>query len=557
MELSVIFVCMGVLLMGTANAEYNYKTGFLNAQGVPDGGMDVVPPSFEEIQAFGTANSGDAFTNIMARNIAINETELCLEQGDIPVPCNSTGRAKRNALRDRGMRWVNGVVPYVIDNRYDYGTRARITRAMERYHETTCIRFVERTRETDYIYIFPGNGCYSLVGRVGGQQQVSLGNGCTTNLGTIIHELMHAVGFHHEQTRTDRDTYVYIYFNNIIQGLEYNFDKYEQTYIDHLGTPYDLFSVMHYHMTAFTSNGQPTIVARDQRFQLDYRSDFSDNDINKLNIYYECDGNTVDPTLPEEVDCVDSNQNCPGWADAGYCATNSWMIANCKLSCAVCVITPTPTPGTGGNDDCKDMNDNCAGWANAGECQANPSWMLPNCPVSCDQCETVNPGENCIDMNENCAIWAKYRQCTENPGYMLEFCPRSCGQCVGSGIMQTCEDFNDQCADWASTEQCQLNPGYMNYECRKSCSLCAASSPLELLPQTQCQDTSGYCPVYAEDGMCVSKPEYMGLVCPDTCQMCPGKIYAESGSSGSSELRSFYGFLGALFISFLARRLAL
>ncbi|XP_030831462.1 zinc metalloproteinase nas-13-like [Strongylocentrotus purpuratus] len=459
-------------------------------------------------------------------------TELCLEQGDIPVPCNSTGRAKRNALRDRGMRWVNGVVPYVIDNRYDYGTRARITRAMERYHETTCIRFVERTRETDYIYIFPGNGCYSLVGRVGGQQQVSLGNGCTTNLGTIIHELMHAVGFHHEQTRTDRDTYVYIYFNNIIQGkkrdlcLEYNFDNRPSS----LATRDSSSTTVPISVTTTSTNST---------------------------FYYECDGNTVDPTLPEEVDCVDSNQNCPGWADAGYCATNSWMIANCKLSCAVCVITPTPTPGTGGNDDCKDMNDNCAGWANAGECQANPSWMLPNCPVSCDQCETVNPGENCIDMNENCAIWAKYRQCTENPGYMLEFCPRSCGQCVGSGIMQTCEDFNDQCADWASTEQCQLNPGYMNYECRKSCSLCAASSPLELLPQTQCQDTSGYCPVYAEDGMCVSKPEYMGLVCPDTCQMCPGKIYAESGSSGSSELRSFYGFLGALFISFLARRLAL
>lgn len=45
-------------------------------------------------------------------------SEVCLQQGDIPVPCNSTGRAKRNALRDRGMRWVNGVVPYVIDNRY-------------------------------------------------------------------------------------------------------------------------------------------------------------------------------------------------------------------------------------------------------------------------------------------------------------------------------------------------------------------------------------------------------------------------------------------------------
>ena len=83
-----------------------------------------------------------------------------------------------------------------------------------------------------------------------------------------------------------KSTQIFIFFH--VTGLAYNFDKYEQTYIDHLGTPYDLFSVMHYHMTAFSSNGQPTIVARDQRFQLDYRSDFSDNDINKINIYYEC-----------------------------------------------------------------------------------------------------------------------------------------------------------------------------------------------------------------------------------------------------------------------------
>nr|XP_054763026.1 zinc metalloproteinase nas-13-like [Lytechinus pictus] len=552
MDLSLIYVCISILYIGITLAEYNEKTGFVNARGVPNGGMDIAPPSFEEIRNFGTAKSGDAFTNILKRNEVVNSTELCLEQGDIPVPCNSNNRQRRNALRNRGARWINGIVPYVIDGYYDRATRQRILRGIERYHEETCIQFVQRTNEQDYIHIFPGIGCYSLVGRVGGQQQVSLGVGCTTILGTIIHELMHAIGFHHEQTRTDRDDFVYIYFRNIISGLEYNFDKYEQTSIDHLGTPYDYFSVMHYSMYAFSRTPQvdPTIVARDTRYRLDYRTDFSENDIRKINIYYECpskDETTAKPPTPDE-ECMDMNQGCSFWTE--YCDTNRWVSTNCKLSCKVCTPTTTTT-GTGGNDDCTDNHDNCEYWAGVGECEVNPAWMLVNCKVSCDECVTVT--ENCKDQDENCEVWAKYRQCTENPSYMLEFCPRSCGQCGDGGFMEACEDYHENCEHWASIDQCRLNPGYMNYECRKSCNLCAASSPLDLVPQTQCQDTSGYCSVYAEEGMCESSRDYMSLTCPDTCSMCPDKSYPPD--NGGCELRSFFGFLGVLVV--LSQRLAM
>jgi len=49
-------------------------------------------------------------------------------------------------------------------------------------------------------------GCYSDVGRKSNRQAqlLNLGRGCTSQ-GTIQHEFVHALGFHHEQVRPDRD----------------------------------------------------------------------------------------------------------------------------------------------------------------------------------------------------------------------------------------------------------------------------------------------------------------------------------------------------------------
>ena len=64
-----------------------------------------------------------------------------------------------------------------------------------------------------------GKGCGSLVGRVTGQQNLSLGEGCFSQ-DTIIHEFIHAIGFYHEHARPDRDDYIEVQRDNIMeQGI--------------------------------------------------------------------------------------------------------------------------------------------------------------------------------------------------------------------------------------------------------------------------------------------------------------------------------------------------
>lgn len=105
-------------------------------------------------------------------------------------------------------------------------------------------------------------------------------------MGTIIHEFLHALGFHHQQSTYNRDKYVRIEFENIKDGKEGNF-KLREDSLD-FGVEYDYGSVLHYSSTAFSKNGNPTIIPFEKDVEIGQRLGMSNKDIYKLNLMYKC-----------------------------------------------------------------------------------------------------------------------------------------------------------------------------------------------------------------------------------------------------------------------------
>ncbi|GFR04679.1 zinc metalloproteinase nas-13 [Trichonephila clavata] len=237
---------------------------------------------------------------------------------------------ERNAIRDNRMKWPHGAIPYVIANTFDHQERSIIARAIEEYHKNTCIRFFPRNNENDFVFITRKEGCFSMIGRDGGPQLLSLGDGCMF-VGIIIHEFMHAVGFWHEQSRADRDNYVTILWENIQQGQTHNFAKYTDGRLHHLNEPYDYDSIMHYGPYDFTKfRNRPTILPKQRNALIGQRQGFSQTDVRKINKLYQC--NTSHRKM-----CSDSDNQCRGWAERGECKKNpKWMLSNCKKSCNQC-----------------------------------------------------------------------------------------------------------------------------------------------------------------------------------------------------------------------------
>ena len=173
--------------------------------------------------------------------------------------------------------------------------------------------------------------CWSYVGRLGGSyavQDISIAGGCTSLI--PAHEIFHALGRWHEQSRPDRDNFVTVQLdnvrnseflltklihNNIIYckhcmiyakpytiiihdptAYRHNFRKYRRSQVDPQEIPYDFDSIMHYGAYDFARNRRIPVIrpytSSISISRLGQRHMLSHYDIMQVNIRY-CPGMNV------------------------------------------------------------------------------------------------------------------------------------------------------------------------------------------------------------------------------------------------------------------------
>lgn len=91
---------------------------------------------------------------------------------------NSKKRKRATITNSRTARWAK-IIPYSFDSTLrSQQTQNVIRQAVQFWQRETCLNFVENGSGTDRLSFFAGSGCYSSVGRTGGQQGISIGTGC-------------------------------------------------------------------------------------------------------------------------------------------------------------------------------------------------------------------------------------------------------------------------------------------------------------------------------------------------------------------------------------------
>ncbi|AFX99765.1 M12 family metallopeptidase [Bdellovibrio bacteriovorus] len=218
---------------------------------------------------------------------AKNEVTYVVEDGvavvneDIVIGVPRSAKVRGSVALESVQLWEGGVVPFHIQN--DVPNKSEIIQAIAAFVETP-IKFVPYTNQEDVLVFEAGSGCKSYLGKVGGKQPLWISGGCGVT--EITHEIMHALGFIHEQNRSDRDRFVEVMWDNIQEKYKHNFEIFPASLMVLSGaSAFDYESVMLYQPTAFSENGGVTMKSKTES-QLAPSAALSAGDIQRLTSVY-------------------------------------------------------------------------------------------------------------------------------------------------------------------------------------------------------------------------------------------------------------------------------
>lgn len=306
-------------------------------------------------------------------------------------------------------RWSN-VIPYEISSSLLSRT-ADIETAISIIESNTNVRLRKRIpSDIDYIFFQLGTGCSSFVGKRGGAQPVNLAFGCS--IGSMMHEILHAMGGHHEHTRSDRDSFVRVNFNNILRGTEGNFRIPTSSVL--VGN-YDYGSIMHYPRTGFSINGQDTITPLNPNVAIGQRVTLSSGDIETFNTLYDNDsGGSVN--LCTNVNCLNGGVCNP--ADGRCICTGGYIGNRCQTTL------------------CEGINCQNGGVCNRfnGRCECPNGYEGSRCEVKQDRCANVNcfNGGVCRDSECFCVNGFTGNRCQFTPTLCTHLNCRNDGVCINN-----------------------------------------------------------------------------------------------------------------------------
>lgn len=161
--------------------------------------------------------------------------------------------------------WKHGVVPFTSKG-LNSDQAAAVQQAVDLWNSLTPITGMQwvprhlKKRNSGVRFIAKGSVCQSKkIGRHPRRYDIELGPGCFAPpgqpQGVIVHEMGHAMGFHHEQQRGDRNSWV-AFFSRNYSGKEHDVQGHRRRprRFTPIG-PYDVQSIMQYESTAFLNPG--------------------------------------------------------------------------------------------------------------------------------------------------------------------------------------------------------------------------------------------------------------------------------------------------------------